>query len=101
MTSALVWPTRRDTWVHDITQADYVRRNLLLFRLCAAAEVGSKVFFVESAYIRASELRFKLGPRRDTVAAGTPPAPSFASQHCRYCAQGSVHKGRPHYAEEG
>ena len=55
-----------------------VRRDLLLFRLRAVAEIGSQIFFVNVAYVQSTKLRLELASRRNPVAAGTPPAPSFA-----------------------
>ena len=62
-------------------QAEDIRRNLLLFRLRAVAEIGPQILLVEFADVRAPELFFKFALLRDTVSAGTPPASCYALQY--------------------
>ena len=72
---------------NNVPQAEDIRRDFLLFRLRAVAEIGPQILLVEFADVRAPELFFKLGPCRDTVSAGTPPASRFALQYRQYCSQ--------------
>ena len=63
---------------HNVPQTHDVQRNLLLLRLRAVAEIGPQIFLVEVAYVQSTELCLEFAPRPNTVATGTPPAPSFA-----------------------
>ena len=66
---------------HDVPQTNDVRQDLLHFRLRAVAEIGPQIFLVEVAYVQSTELCLEPTSRRSLVAAGTPPAHSFAFQY--------------------
>ena len=47
---------------YGIAQANDVRRDFLLFRLRALAEIGPQALLVKIVHIKSAELRLKLAP---------------------------------------